>query len=200
MLPLLDFLQPQYLVISMMVDGISQIYLSKSIRIFLKIFVMLHSRFLLVILLFVGFCLMVFYPVIWPMVIWGIHNLLNWYKSLWRHFLLPSWSFLIWRLLHGCLPTGDLLRKWGFSLPSRCSLCAISKKNMEHLFLHCAFARELWRAFGNFFEVDIAWKPLPTFIRDAFLLRFSSQVQRLWWVGVSAVNLENLDDDKCCYI
>ena len=64
-----------------------------------------------------------------------------WAKFIWKEFLPPSRSLLVWLAYLGYLPTEDNLVKKGFNLASRCSLCHATLETIEHIFIHCSFAR-----------------------------------------------------------
>ncbi|XP_020596350.1 uncharacterized protein LOC110036283 [Phalaenopsis equestris] len=58
----------------------------------------------------------------------------SWSKCVWNKFLSPSMSFFSWRLLHGFLPTDDILKLKGLRGPSRCGLCKSQEETIKHLF------------------------------------------------------------------
>lgn len=46
--------------------------------------------------------------------------------------------------MHGKILTQDNLKRRGFQLPNRCILCKVEEESIDHLFIHCPFARHLW--------------------------------------------------------
>ncbi|MCH81156.1 ribonuclease H protein [Trifolium medium] len=74
---------------------------------------------------------------------------IKWATIIWNSAIPPSKSLLIWRCLHGKLPTDENLSLRGCCLPSRCSLCGSSIESSQHIFIDCSFAIQLWSWIGN---------------------------------------------------
>jgi hypothetical protein len=72
----------------------------------------------------------------------------SWYIQLWRPFIPPSCSFVVWRYLHYKMPTDENLRKRGCVTVSICVLCMSDYESTTHLFLTCPFAAALWNWLG----------------------------------------------------
>lgn len=68
---------------------------------------------------------------------------LNWSKLIWKHFIPPSKSLLLWRLIHKRMPTDENLQARGCITVSICSLCNEIDETGEHLFLTCKFEQEI---------------------------------------------------------
>ena len=66
-----------------------------------------------------------------------------WGRDLWRHYLPPSRSFLLWRAIHLALPTEDVLQQRGQIFPSRCCLCFAHSESLDHIFCSCLYASSL---------------------------------------------------------
>ncbi|XP_051212022.1 uncharacterized protein [Lolium perenne] len=54
-------------------------------------------------------------------------------------------KFVIWRMVHDCLPTGVQLRKRSIPAEDNCVFCGRSE-GVEHILLFCPFARAIWDA------------------------------------------------------
>lgn len=76
-------------------------------------------------------------------------NALNWCKLIWKHFIPPSKSFVVWRLMHKKMPTDDNLRTRGCVTVSICPLCYAAEESTDHIFLSCGFANSLWCWLNN---------------------------------------------------
>ncbi|XP_058782945.1 uncharacterized protein LOC131657578 [Vicia villosa] len=70
---------------------------------------------------------------------------LPWPAIVWHNDIAPSKSFLVWRLIHGKIPTDEAFQSRGFSLCSRCSLCNLQSESTSHIFFHCRFAVRIWK-------------------------------------------------------
>ncbi|KAK2644850.1 hypothetical protein Ddye_020045 [Dipteronia dyeriana] len=64
-------------------------------------------------------------------------------KLTWKLLTSNNFSFTF---LHDRLPTDDLLFRSGFRLASRCSVCGASLESVDHLFLKCPLAADLWES------------------------------------------------------
>jgi hypothetical protein len=47
--------------------------------------------------------------------------------------------------MHKKTLTGKILAKQGFIGPHRCPMCCRAPETMEHLFVDCPFAQEVWK-------------------------------------------------------
>ncbi|GAU12289.1 hypothetical protein TSUD_141970 [Trifolium subterraneum] len=68
----------------------------------------------------------------------------GWTKLIWKLFIPPAKSLVIWRIMHNVIATDDNLIKRGFTVVSCCSLCGSSYKTTTHLFLCCPFIIQYW--------------------------------------------------------
>ena len=107
-------------------------------------------------------------------------SLKDWANSIWRHFIPPRYSFLIWRILWNQLPTDDRLQKCGIPIVSISQLCYGAAESSLHLFLHCSFAQRIWRWLAVQFGTSlIIFNSLYEFGEGFFRKPFSSQLYNL---------------------
>ncbi|KAG2294624.1 hypothetical protein Bca52824_041293 [Brassica carinata] len=79
--------------------------------------------------------------------------------------MTPKIKLLIWKIKHGALPVGEVLRARQIIPNSKCIRCDCSE-TIIHLFFHCEFARKVWELIpvsGGFncdqvVNFDAAWK------------------------------------------
>lgn len=67
-----------------------------------------------------------------------------WFSLLWRWRLLLKLKVFGWLVLQNRLLTGDNLIKRGYYDPFVCPLCQIVEETINHLFISCTFAQEVW--------------------------------------------------------
>jgi ribonuclease HI len=69
---------------------------------------------------------------------------LHWAKQIWNVDIPPSKSLMVWRLMHGKMPTDENLMSRGCAITSMCNLCNNHVESSFHLFFECQFAIKLW--------------------------------------------------------
>lgn len=63
--------------------------------------------------------------------------------KVWVKNLISKIGFLSWVAIQNKILTLDNLRKRGFSLANKCTLCNYQEETINHLLLHCEFSKEL---------------------------------------------------------
>lgn len=71
-------------------------------------------------------------------------NRVNWGELVWTAPFAPKCSFITWLGIRGKLSTLDKLKRWGISLPNRCSSCREGAKSLDRLFFGCSFSTFVW--------------------------------------------------------
>uniref|UniRef100_A0A2N9FVR5 Reverse transcriptase domain-containing protein n=1 Tax=Fagus sylvatica TaxID=28930 RepID=A0A2N9FVR5_FAGSY len=66
------------------------------------------------------------------------------WKPIWKVKVPPRVAFLSWTVTLGKVLTIDNLRKRGLIIQEWCCMCKRSGESVDHLFLHCSVAMELW--------------------------------------------------------
>ncbi|XP_042983287.1 uncharacterized protein LOC122312690 [Carya illinoinensis] len=79
-------------------------------------------------------------------------------KSIWRNKALPKAAFFVWIAAFEKVLTIDNLRRRGLIIVDRCCLCKNSGEIVDHLLLHCDFARDAWNHL--FSRMGLAWTML----------------------------------------
>ena len=73
------------------------------------------------------------------------------WKSIWQAKVSPHVAFFSWLASLGKVPTANNLRRRNIILVSWCCMCKVDGESVDHLFLHCALARELWTTVFSLF-------------------------------------------------
>ena len=90
-----------------------------------------------------------FYSIIAP----NDHGNFSW-KSIWKPKVPLRVAYLLWTVALGKILTTDNLRKQNIILVSWYCMCKADGETIDHLFLHCLLARELWAAVFNLFGMS----------------------------------------------
>jgi hypothetical protein len=76
------------------------------------------------------------------------------WKGIWKSKVPTCVAFFTWTAVLGKLPTADNLRKRKIVLVNRCCLCKAAEESVDHLLLHCHWAKELWGSVLSLFGVS----------------------------------------------
>ncbi|XVF78980.1 hypothetical protein PTKIN_Ptkin14bG0182000 [Pterospermum kingtungense] len=49
-----------------------------------------------------------------------------------------------WMVIQNRMPTFDRLASWGLMVDETCSCCANGRETKDHIFIECAFAKQVW--------------------------------------------------------
>ncbi|KAM1823097.1 hypothetical protein ACFX14_025043 [Malus domestica] len=105
----------------------------------------------------------------------------SWASIIWRPFIPPRYSILVWKILFNKLPTEDQLQRRGIPLAPICQLCHKNSESIDHLFSSCEFAQCAWRWLATQFGTII---PPTGSISDLWLVflskRFSPHLRNVW--------------------
>ncbi|CAN1806718.1 hypothetical protein LINPERHAP1_LOCUS24773 [Linum perenne] len=71
------------------------------------------------------------------------------HKLIWCSKIPSKISAFCLRVFHRKIATLDNLQRRGFVLANWCSLCCSCLESVDHIFLHCAFASEVWSQFSS---------------------------------------------------
>ncbi|XP_019251169.1 PREDICTED: uncharacterized protein LOC109230093 [Nicotiana attenuata] len=86
------------------------------------------------------------------------------WKLIWKTKLPTKVTCFTWTVLKKACLTQDNLCKRSFQLVNRCYLCQQSSESINHLFLHCPVATDMWYMFLSI--LGISWTQ-PQGIREA---------------------------------
>jgi hypothetical protein len=67
------------------------------------------------------------------------------WKAIWRYHSIPKVDIFIWTLAHRSIPTGENLKRRGWTGPFRCPLCCHEEETLDHILLTCTYSKELWK-------------------------------------------------------
>uniref|UniRef100_A0A2N9ED53 Reverse transcriptase domain-containing protein n=1 Tax=Fagus sylvatica TaxID=28930 RepID=A0A2N9ED53_FAGSY len=87
------------------------------------------------------------------------------WKLIWKVKVPPRIAFFSWTSALGKVLTIDNLRKRGLIIQEWCCMYKRSREDVDHLFLHCSVAMELWSLVFGLFGVQ--WV-MPRFVMDIF--------------------------------
>ena len=87
------------------------------------------------------------------------------WKSIWKAKVSPRVAFFSWTAALGRILTAENLRRRLVIIVNWCCLCKVDGESVDHLLLHCAYAKELWDLVFAMF--GISWV-MPARVRDLF--------------------------------
>ena len=87
------------------------------------------------------------------------------WKIIWKAKVPPWVAFFSWTAAWGKALTIDNLRKCGLILQSWCCMCKRNGESVEHLFVHCPVAMEMWHMVFGLFRVQLV---MPSSVLDLF--------------------------------
>ena len=141
------------------------------------VFVLLFCRLLLYLTLLFGHILLMVSLLRNKLLIsWGWLMLLFLGLLWFRRFIPPSYSFILWRIMHGKMPTDENLHRRGCVIVSICNLCLKTDESSDHLFLRCSFAKDLWLWLGGTLNIIFNLASFQTLL-DSIPPNCSSQVR-----------------------
>ena len=85
------------------------------------------------------------------------------WKGIWKPKVPPRVTFFLWTAALGKVLTADNLRKRNIVIISWCCMCKKDGESIDHLFLHCEIAKELWNLILTLFGVH--WV-MPQSVRE----------------------------------
>jgi ribonuclease HI len=81
------------------------------------------------------------------------------WKKVWKIQAPNKMKIVLWRMIHDCLPTGQQLTHRRIPADDRCFFCG-KLERVEHLFLLCPFARDVWKTVKEQFFLKLHRKDL----------------------------------------
>ncbi|RVW97835.1 hypothetical protein CK203_021303 [Vitis vinifera] len=103
------------------------------------------------------------------------------WRIIWSLDVPTKVGFFAWEASWGRVLTQDQLKRRGWILANRCSLCCAEEETINHILVHCSKAKVLWDLVFSLFGVN--WV-LPSTVRDTPLGRcvsFKDKKHRKVW-------------------
>ena len=73
---------------------------------------------------------------------------------IWSPYVPTNVSFFTWEASWGKVLTQDQLKRRGWILANRCSLCCAEEETINHILVHCSKAKVLWDLVFSLFGVN----------------------------------------------
>lgn len=67
----------------------------------------------------------------------------KWLKF-WKLSIPPKFKNFLWRVLHDCLPTLEILGRKFVDVHPICQVCKLSRETLDHILMVCLFAANCW--------------------------------------------------------
>ncbi|KAF3584179.1 hypothetical protein F2Q69_00030794 [Brassica cretica] len=77
----------------------------------------------------------------------------EWKKAIWNLKTSPKTNLFAWKVLHGAILAREALRARQINVDGKCKRCN-QPETIEHLFFHCAFAKQIWSSAPVFPSVE----------------------------------------------
>jgi hypothetical protein len=105
------------------------------------------------------------------------------YKWLWKTSVQKRHKVFFWLLLKDRMSTRNILRRRNQVIPSyECVLCNLHvEETLEHLFLHCNFARSCWSSLHLFIPIGDPFDVLTSFRQQLHLSFFMDVIIIMSW-------------------
>jgi hypothetical protein len=87
-----------------------------------------------------------------------IHPTLSgWMVHLWKWQIQLKIKLFLWLAANHKVLTWDSLQKRGWEGPGVCLLCNCDSEDIDHLLIHCKFAKAVWACIYNFYHQKTKW-------------------------------------------
>ncbi|CAN0921772.1 hypothetical protein LINGRAHAP2_LOCUS32762, partial [Linum grandiflorum] len=128
------------------------------------------------------------------------------HEVVWYHCVPSKIQCFIWMVFHKKIATIENLQRRGFHLAGRCVLCYNHGETIDHIFLHCAFTRDIWRRFSSVLSIHgpvtanvdgfiTAWKGMNFISRFNVVMRVMMHAT-LWSVWLERNNRIFRDESR----
>uniref|UniRef100_A0A2N9HK65 Uncharacterized protein n=1 Tax=Fagus sylvatica TaxID=28930 RepID=A0A2N9HK65_FAGSY len=119
------------------------------------------------------------------------------WKGIWKPKVPPRVTFFLWTAALGKVLTADNLRKRNIVIISWCCMCKKDGESIDHLFLHCEIAKELWNLILTLFGVH--WV-MPRSVRELVVCWHTGlgrhRLNGIWKAVPHCLMCDNLDSNR----
>ncbi|KAL4592191.1 hypothetical protein LXL04_005178 [Taraxacum kok-saghyz] len=77
-------------------------------------------------------------------------------KNRWNKWIPKKTNIFKWRVLKRRIPVKTVLQKLGANINDlKCSRCSLEEESVDHIFINCALAKDLWNRMGTWWRIAI---------------------------------------------
>lgn len=119
----------------------------------------------------------------------------NW-KEIQIKGLIPKINYFWWATTHVRILTIYNLNKRGFSFSNRCELCYKDMESIDHIFLHCSYAQEIWDAILK--DLKVYWihpKTMRNFMDSCTMSPYSHPFAKNMWLQIPPIMAWNIQKE-----
>ncbi|XP_060190742.1 uncharacterized protein LOC132620026 [Lycium barbarum] len=110
------------------------------------------------------------------------------YKKIWVKGFPFKIAFLMWRVWHFKIPLDEVVKSWGYHMPSRCFCCVEPKEeNVPHIFLRSTTAQATWKYFCAADGINVDGMHLHQLIMQWWTADVPSRLQNIFYAIPSII-------------
>jgi hypothetical protein len=87
----------------------------------------------------------------------NLQTIIGWRKSLWKWDIQLKTKIFMWLVAENKILTWKILQHRGWMGLGRCHLCKVASEENEHVFIHCAFTKLIWKKIKSIKNINQNW-------------------------------------------